>query len=173
MNPTIHEVRQAQAGDPAGREALARRWLPVVHGAALAWTRDAAQAEDLAQEAFLKAFSRLDRLKDPARIGPWLLQIARNALRDGIRRRRARPADALLDEPAAEAPSREPGESPVIAAWRQLPETERLVFWLRSMQGISFREIAELLDRSKSAVDRSYRRALARLREELSHVPLS
>lgn len=171
MNPQVHEVQQAQAGDPAGREALARRWLPVVHAAALAWTRDAAEAEDLAQEAFLRTFARLDRLRNPARVGPWLLQITRNALKDRWRRQKARPSEPLLGEPPTPTPDEPP--TAVVTAWRGLPEQERLVFWLRSMQGMPFREIAELLERSKSAVDRLYRKALMRLREELSHVHLS
>ena len=59
-------VRKAQAGDVPSREALARRWLARVYGAALAQTRTAADADDLTQEAFLRAFRSLGTLKDPA-----------------------------------------------------------------------------------------------------------
>jgi RNA polymerase sigma-70 factor (ECF subfamily) len=154
------QVRRAQAGDAEARESVAREWLPVVYAAAVAVLRRAAEAEDAAQDAFLRAFRSLGSLRDPARFGPWLLSIARNAARDRLRRR---PSRSLPAEPAA--PPSAPGDDSV-EAWRRLPEDERLVTWLKVSEGRTFREIADLLATSKSAVDRTWRRALGHLRKE-------
>ncbi len=162
-------VRKAQAGDIESREALAHAWLPRVYGVALACTGRAAEAEDLTQEAFYRAFGKLDSLRNPERFGPWICQIVRNAARD-LRRRPAPPA-ALGD---AQEQLRERGRSAdtdttgAVRAWRELPEDQRLVCWLKVMQGMPFREIANLTGTSKSAVYRLYGKGLTRLRKEMS-----
>jgi RNA polymerase sigma factor (sigma-70 family) len=153
-------VRRAQGGDADAREAVARAWLPVVYGVAVAVLRRAADAEDAAQEAFLRAFASLRSLRDPARFGPWILSIARNAARDHLRKR---PSTSLETDPAARAL---PASDESAEAWQRLPEDERLVTWLKVSEGKTFREIAHLLATSKSAVDRTWRRALERLRKE-------
>jgi RNA polymerase sigma-70 factor (ECF subfamily) len=152
-------VRDAQRGDAEARERVARAWLPSVYAVAVAVLRRAADAEDAVQDAFLRAFASLGTLRDPSRFGPWLLAIARNAARDHARRR---PATALAEEPAAPAPLGDASAE----AWARLPEDERLVTWLKVADGRTFRDIAVLLDTSKSAVDRTWRRALERLRKE-------
>ncbi len=160
-------VERARSGDRSAREALAAKWLPIVHGVALARTGDAAAAEDLTQEAFLKAFAALERLRNAARFGPWLMRIVRNAVTDRLRRRQ-REQGQPVEEEHYEQP--EPGESPVVDAWRSLPEDERLVCWLGVMQDLPLRAIATLLEISKSRAHRLMQQGLARMRTELSHV---
>ncbi len=170
-------VRRARRGDAASREALARRWLGRAYGAALARVRSAVDAEDLVQEAFCRAFQKLASLRDPTRFGPWLLQIVRNGARD-LHRRAGRatfvgdaveslPGHGLASEglPGAESTADEGG---ALAAWRALPDEQRLVCWLKVMDGVTFREIAALLGQSKSAVYRTYTQGLERLRRELT-----
>ncbi|MHC5012455.1 MAG: RNA polymerase sigma factor [Planctomycetota bacterium] len=166
---TASLVRRAQAGDRTSRDALARTWLPTVYAVALAHRGRPAEAEDLTQEAFYRAFRALRTLRDPERFGPWMIRIVRNAARDQARRPRP---PAPLGERAGDVPG-SPGSDPaggddVVRAWQRLPEQERLVCWLKVVDGIPFRQIADLLSASKSSVDRTYRRALARLRKELS-----
>lgn len=153
------------------RTDLVERWFARVHGVALALTGRAHDAEDLVQEAFLRAL-RADTLpRSPAARGPWLVSIARHAWIDRQRRlRRERP----LPEPTSlPAPEDQPVPTdPVERGGRslmRLPEDERLVCWLRVVADLPFREIAVLLGTSKSGVDRTFRRGLARLREESLH----
>jgi RNA polymerase sigma-70 factor (ECF subfamily) len=157
-------VRRARGGDARAREDLARAWWPAVYGVALSVLGRAPDAEDATQEAFLRAFAALPSLRDGARFGPWILAIARNAARDQQRRpaHHGLPADAA--SPGAAGPDG-PADG-ALAAWRRLPEEERLVLWLRASEGLTFRQIAELLSTSKSAVDRTWRRALSRLSRE-------
>jgi len=166
-------VRRAQAGHVPSREALARRWLGRVYGAALASTGRPADADDLAQETMLRAFRALPTLRDPARFGPWVLRILRNVARDGFRRP-ARPAslgarDAEVSGASREGPRAAPGpDGEAISAWRSLPGRQRLVTWLKIMDGLRFEDIAALTGTSKSAAHRTFRKGLARLRRELS-----
>lgn len=161
-------VKAAQAGDADSREALARAWLPAVYGVALARMRNVAAAEDLTQEAFFRAFAKLSTLRNPARFGPWIMRIVRNAARDVVRRGDRHTQVASFDPPAVEHPL--PGENGTVDAWRRLPEDLRLVCWLKVVQDLSLREIASLLGLSKSAIGRMVKRGLAQMRRELSHV---
>jgi len=131
---------------------------------ALALTRDSSAAEDLGQEVFVRALKAPNRPEGEA-LGAWLYRIARNAWIDGVRAR-GRGARGAPVERAIEPVEPRVGEPPVLAAWKGLPEDARLVVWLRLMVDVPFREIALLLDTSKSAVDRTFRRALERLRQE-------
>jgi RNA polymerase sigma-70 factor (ECF subfamily) len=141
---------------------------------ALALTRDRHAADDLAQDVFARALAAEERPVGDG-LGPWLYRIARNLWIDRLRAsgrhehglhvvRGARGDGASPSDPVLDARAEEP---PVLALWRLLPEDERLVVWLRLMVDVPFREIAILLDTSKSAVDRTFRRALANLRKEL------
>jgi RNA polymerase sigma-70 factor (ECF subfamily) len=161
-------VRRARAGHVECREDLARVWLGPVYATALALTGRTADAEDLAQEAFLRAFRSLATLRRPAGFGPWILQIVRNAWRDA--RRRPTPPHAVADPPEPAAPEETNADAPtdgVAAAFSRLSAEERMVCWLKVVEGWTVRDIAALLSRSKSTVDRTFRRALETLRTEV------
>lgn len=172
--------RTLQAAEPrAGADGTwLEAWQRRVLGMALALTRERHAAEDLAQDVFARALTAEQRPVGDG-LGPWLYRVAKNLwidrLRAAGRRERAwddvRGARGGVTQRAAPAgpadhdvPAEEP---PVLALWRLLPEDERLVVWLRLMVDVPFREIALLLDTSKSAVDRTFRRALDTLRKEL------
>src|SRR4051812_7463082 len=92
-------VAAARKGDPEAILRLLERHRPALVRLLAGMLGDRAGAEDLAQEAFLKAFRSLKQLRDPALFYPWLRRLAvRLALRE-LRGRRAMPADAGL-EPA-------------------------------------------------------------------------
>lgn len=167
LSPAPVVPRPEVVSTPQAREALVRGWWLRLHGLALAVTGRAQEAEDLVQEAFARAL-RAPRLPEgPAAQGAWLSTILRNAFTDRLRRlRKERGAVPLERRPVAPDPA-DPVER-AEASLARLPEEERLVCWLRVVAEVPFRDIAELLSTSKSAVDRTFRRALARLREETS-----
>ncbi|MCX5684973.1 MAG: RNA polymerase sigma factor [Planctomycetota bacterium] len=108
-------------------------------------------AEDLAQETFLRALDRRDSFRPGTNMRAWLMRIASNALFDLQRRRRTAKA-APLEDDLATAPPAETGPSEtkelgglLAAAIAQLPETPRLVFLMRSLEELSFRDIAEAI----------------------------
>ena len=107
--------------------------------------------EDLTQETFLRAMQRLEALRPGSNVRAWLLKIASNAFFDVHRRRRTASMRALETEPADTAgPPGEAVEASELnelldAAIAALPDKSRVVFLLRAREGLSFREISEII----------------------------
>ncbi len=135
-----------------------------------------ADAEDLAQEAFLKAFVAIHRFDGRSALFTWLYRIAINTARDWHDHRRRRPAVALdgVDGPLVEPVAAGPGpEQSAIAgeeraavrrALARLPEPFRSTLVLREMEGLSYEAIAEALDVSIGTVESRIFRARCKLR---------
>ncbi|MBX2803946.1 MAG: sigma-70 family RNA polymerase sigma factor, partial [Myxococcales bacterium] len=142
---------------------------------AMAILGDAAEAHDVAQDAFLRAWRRLGTLQRPERFRSWLYEIARNAARDRLRRRGAR--DRMLSQvstlgvadaaaPSEDLEGRELSEH-VAQALRSLDADQREVLLLHDGGSRSAKEIAELLGVSHAAVRKRLSRARQRVREGL------
>jgi RNA polymerase sigma factor (sigma-70 family) len=145
---------------------------------ALAITRDVQASEDIAQEAFLKAWQQLDKLKNTASFLPWLRQITRNLARDWLRAQHGRPMSGEVAEIAigmAADPDPTPAErllqteEEVVATdiISSLPEDSREALLLFYREGQSSQQVAELLGLSDAAVRKRLSRARACVREEL------
>ena len=157
-------VRRAQAGSASDFEALFRaHWAPAYRAAYLV-VRDAAAAEDIAQEAFLSAVRSLDRFDRRRPFGPWLHRIVVNRAIDWTRARRLR-AEVELSEslPATDAP--DPPSDDVLAALGRLPPEHRAVIVLRHLLEFTPGEIAEILDLPRGTVNSRLRRGLDRMKE--------
>jgi len=108
-------------------------------------------AEDLTQETFLRALQRRDSFRAGTNMRAWLMRIASNAFFDLQRRRRTAKATPLEDGQVQGAPTQAgPVETQELggllaAAIARLPETPRLVFLMRSLEELSFRDIAEAI----------------------------
>ncbi len=96
-------VASVRLGDDEAFGALFARHRGAVHAAVAARLADPEDRRDVVQEAFVRALQRLDTLAEPARFRPWLLQIARNAAADLLRRKRTL-QPLSLDAPDAPAP---------------------------------------------------------------------
>jgi RNA polymerase sigma-70 factor (ECF subfamily) len=119
----------------------------------LGFSRNAAAAEDLCHDVFLKAFARADSLRDPAGMRIWLLRIARTTCIDHHRRLRLLPTvpldaapDVAADNPGPERVS-EANEDRLRlkAAIRALPRRQREVLILREYGGLSYEDLAQTL----------------------------
>ncbi len=184
-------VRAARAGSRAALEHLlvraqeaAWRFSVLVCGGA------AADAEDAMQEALVKTFRYVRRIREPEAFRAWLYRTVRNACLMGRRRRVGEPAqtlslDDLLPAGGADAPGREPadrGRRPdelvaqaqlrrrLRAALAKLPPAYRAVVVLREMEGLSTREVAEVLGISEANVKTRLHRARLFLRKALQQV---
>jgi len=133
-------------------------------------------AEDLAQETFLKAFAAIGRFDGRSALFTWLYRIAVNTARDWSDHRRRRPTvplhgpEGLLVEPLApdgppddEAVRREERQA-VRRALQRLPEPFRTTLVLREMEGLSYEAIADALDVSIGTVESRIFRARCKLR---------
>lgn len=149
-----------------------------VASVALAVVRDVPQSEDIAQEAFLSAWQKLPRLRNPDSFLPWLRQIARNLARDHLRRQPARlvaldDVDAVIAQVADSAPCpagqriAEEEARAAAEAMDALPEESREVLLLFYREGQSSQQVAALLGLSDAAVRKRLSRARQAIRAEL------
>jgi RNA polymerase sigma-70 factor (ECF subfamily) len=160
-------VREAQAGS---REAIARLYdahWPAAQRAAYLVVRDAAAAEDVAQEAFLAAVDTLGRFDRRRPFAPWLHRIVVNRAIDWSRREALRRGDGESEAlPASPARPDRPGED-LMAALAELPYEQRAVVVLRYLLDYKPGEIAGILELPRGTVNSRLRRALDRLGELL------
>lgn len=171
---------RARRGERAAFEQLIDRFQAEIFRMVYYRTRSRMDAEDLTQEIFMQAYRHVNRLQDPERFRAWLYTIAANRVRDFLRRRRLLSffVTATEDEPP-DFPDRQahadPGSldrllqrefwSELQRLAAQLSRWEREVFFLRFIDELSLREIAEVLKKSDSAVKTHLYRALQKFKE--------
>ncbi len=141
---------------------------------ALAWRMvggDGSAAEDVAQEAFVRAHRSLDRFRGDAQLSTWFTRILLNEAHRHLRWRwvRERWAAEMPEEPAAPAePMGDPGlRARIGAALATLPRGQREAFVLVHLEGYTVRETAEITGRAAGTIKSHLHRALKSLRREL------
>jgi RNA polymerase sigma-70 factor (ECF subfamily) len=157
----------APAEDPVLRERFEREVLPLLpnlYGAALRLTRNPQDAEDLVQEAYLRAYRGFAGFREGTNLRAWMYRILTNTFINSYRKKQREPVTvAVTDdtsdwylydrigssgaEPSAEAEvlERIPDED-VQRALEELPEVFRMAVLLADVEGFSYKEIAEILD---------------------------
>jgi RNA polymerase sigma-70 factor (ECF subfamily) len=163
-------VRAVVGGNRERFAELVQRYQQAVYSVTLAYSRDTHHAEDLAQEVFVRAYGSLPQLREPARFGGWLLQIARHQAARQFRRRAAQPTQALTPEtdPAAPEPSGDAERSArVLACIEELPELYRETLRLKYQEALSCKEIAAREGVPIGTITSRLTRALAVLRTAL------
>jgi len=158
-----HLLRRARWGDEQAFALLYRRHAPAVHGLALRLTGNAATAEDLTQEAFLRMVRFIGGLQADRPLRPWLKRVVANAAVDLFRRQ-----GRLEDAGDREWPEPGPGpeqHSEADAVLRRLPPLVRTVLWLHQVEGWTHAELGRRFGRSESWSKSLVARALERMRE--------
>jgi RNA polymerase sigma-70 factor (ECF subfamily) len=166
-------VTLARAGSSEAFDELMGRYQAPVTRLTYRLTRDADEAKDIAQDAFLRAYRRLETFHPDRPFARWLFVIARNASLDAIRRRRRAAALPASDQlPAELGPEdyalRNDEAERVQHALDELPEHYRSVLQLYYVSGFRYREIADALGIPLGTVKTYLSRAKRRLREELA-----
>ena len=166
-------VRRGREGDEAALGMLVDRHQAAAFRVALSLVGDGDLAQDVVQDAFLKAFRGLGGFRGDAAFRTWLLTITANAAR-GALRRHGRRREASLDAVAPVAADEvSPEERTAVreeagrarAMLEQLPEKQRMAVQLRVDEGLSFREIGEIIGSSEGAARVNYFHGIHRLRE--------
>lgn len=177
FDPDAEFVRKAGAGDQRAAETLVRRHLPRMVGLARRMLSDAAEAEDVAQEVFLRVWREAPRWKPgAAKFETWMHRVALNLCYDRLRRRRETPdADAglLVADPtplASEVLLARQRAAKVQAALDQLPERQRAAIALVHYQELSNIAAAEMLEISVEALESLLSRGRRALKAALADV---
>jgi RNA polymerase sigma-70 factor (ECF subfamily) len=189
LNPTAEacvdgfdeDVRRMLAfreGDMDAFDALFQRWAGPLLRYLERMLHDAASAEDLVQEVFLRVHRARERYRPEARFSTWVFRIATNLALNELRRPRRRDPHESLDaddgpEPSAPATAidelvdakRMAGD--VERALRSLPERQRAALWLGAVEGFSYAEVAASLGVSEKAVKALVHRARSNLASRL------
>jgi len=170
-------MAQVQAGDEAALGRLMERWERPVKAVIGRLVGNAAEAEELAQEAFVRLWQQRDRFRAGAEFRPWMLSLALNLARNRLRWWRRRPLVALEEwttlPPAATADgagaleARERAEA-VRTAVAALPLEQREALVLFEYEGLGQTEIAVIAGTTSKAVERRLERARAALRDSLA-----
>jgi len=175
----VELVRRARAGDQAAFEVLVLRYETPLRKLVYGYVLDWAVAEDVAQDAFLLAYQKLDGLGELAAFKSWLYRIAINRAHDELRRasrwRRRLDSnvedDALAELPAAGAESAVESRllrRTLVHALARLPARQRTAVVLKDVAGMKYIEIAELLGCPIGTVQIRVYRGRHRLRRLLS-----
>jgi RNA polymerase sigma-70 factor (ECF subfamily) len=182
-DPDAELVAGALGGDQAAFAELVRRYQDRLFGLVRGYTRSAAEIEDIVQETFLKAYSKLDSYRAESSFSTWLCRIAVNTALDQLKRRGRSPvvdgsgSEWSLEEPSEATPGPPPPDARLERAELRaiteavldtLPEPFRSVLVLREFEELSYLEIAELLDISIGTVESRLFRARARFKEALA-----
>ena len=171
-------VERAKGGDAAAYEGLVRGHQAVAFRTAFTITGDAAEAEDAAQEAFVKVYRTLDRFRSGAPFRPWLLTVVANEARNRRRaagRRVGLTLRAVEGEVQANTPPSpettvvaEERRAELLAAVEGLREEDREVISLRYFLELTEAEAAAAIGCPRGTVKSRLSRAVARLREKMT-----
>ena len=172
-DPDLDLVHRIRGGETQLFEVLMRRHNRRLFRTARVFTTNVNEAEDIMQDAYVRAFTALDRFEERARFSTWLTRIAINEALARCRRRRENAYDDVEhlmdtahspDDLASSAEVRRLLESAIA----KLEEPFRLVFVLRAVEQLSVREVSECLDVEEATVKTRYLRARATLKGVLA-----
>ena len=169
-------IARAKQGDEAAISQLYRRYSPGIYGYLACRVGDAALAQDLTSEVFLRALEGLPQFKDRGiPFSAWLYRIAHDRMVDHFRRQARRPTTPLHE---AHLPATA-GIDQVVEtrlrmaqlgkAMQELTDEQHQVILLRFVAGFKLREVAYVMDKSTAAIKMLQLRALTRLRQMIPH----
>jgi RNA polymerase sigma-70 factor, ECF subfamily len=153
-------VKRVQNGDLPAFSLLVKHWHEKIHRFAYRFLSDADDASEITQKTFIKAYQKMETLDDPAKFSSWIYKVANNLCLDELKRagrRKSVPIEtwdgkAETDiSPSLELETKELGEV-LQKALLMLPDEQRAVVILKEYEGLTFREIADILELPENTV---------------------
>ncbi len=180
--PDWEAVARFLEGDEAGFDTIVKRHHRALRSLLYRLAGNTEDAEDLAQETFLRVSRHLDRFRGTSSLRTWILKIGTNLALDHLRRRAKRPEVALPDDRSARAPAGPRDADPkaravsreqarrVAGVLETLPPVQRAALVLKVMEGMNYEEIAKVLETTANSVKSSIhlaRKKMAALKDDL------
>ncbi len=175
-DPDIDLMLRFKAGDEAAFDTLVGKHTRSVLNIVARYLTDRSQAEDVAQDVFVKVYKARLKYEPAAKFTTWLFRITVNHCLNEIRSRRSQPVasapmEELIEQPSPENPDDRMNSAELRSAVREaldgLPESQRMAVILARYQDLSYDEIAETMNLSLEAVKSLLFRAKENLKEKL------
>jgi len=168
-------TRRIREGDAEALRAIVERYQDRIFALIYGIVRDRHEVEDVAQEVFLKVYTRISAFDERSKFYTWLYRVAANAAKDHVKKRSRRPAVALEEEDVVPSTGNNPVGHAAAAEARlmvreaiaALPLRYREVLTLRELEGLTYGEIAAVLQISIGTVESRLHRARAKLKGRL------
>jgi RNA polymerase sigma factor (sigma-70 family) len=177
-------INGLKSGQRNAFEALFRLYRKQVFNTCLGLLQHSGEAEDVAQEVFIEVFRSADKFRGDAKLGTWLYRISYNKCLDLIRARNRNkrsgntvhldgeaapqiPSDNYFEHPGIVLEQKEESKI-VFAAITALPENQRVAFTLNKVDGLSYKEVGEIMELNLPAVESLLHRAKQNLKKLLT-----
>lgn len=172
MRTDLQLVQDVKGGDKKSFEVLMQRHEKFLMKVVVRLTRDLDLAEDIVQDAFIKAYNRLSIFEGRSSFRSWLYQIALNTARNRFRKYSR---ETLTSEPTEQAVESQAEQSMIAvdvrtvlqAEIQKLPARQQMALTLRIYEDLSFKEIADMMSCPYDTAKANYRHAVLKLKERL------
>ena len=183
MTTETELIEQLKRKDESAFKAIVEQWRDMVYNTLLGIVQNETEAEDLAQDVFIKVFENISSFKGESKFSTWLYRISTTTALDHLRSKKRKKrfgfifslgdneeneTDRLPDfhHPGVKLENKERA-SVLFRAISKLPENQKVAFTLHKLEGMSYRDISLVLDSTVSAVESLMSRANGNLRKEL------
>ena len=175
-------IEQLKQGDETAFKTIVEQWKDMVYNTILGIVQNETEAEDLAQDVFIKVFEKISTFKGDSKFSTWLYRIATTTALDHLRSKKRKKRFGFLqslgggnDEKESIPDFNHPGVSldnkeraaVLFKAIESLPENQKTAYTLHKLEGLSYRDVSDVLNTTVSAVESLMSRANQNLRKEL------
>ena len=176
-------VERLKQGDEIAFKSIVEQWQDMVYNTILGIVQNETEAEDLAQDVFIKVFEKISTFKGDSKFSTWLYRIATTTALDHLRSKKRKKRFGFLqsltgssgDEKEQAPDFHHPGISldnkeraaVLFKAIDSLPENQKSAYTLHKLEGLSYRDVSEVLNTTVSAVESLMSRANQNLRKHL------
>ena len=166
-------IKGCQKGNPASQKVLYDLFAPKMYGVCLQYCKDRTEAEDCLQEGFIKVFTNIKKYRFEGSFEGWVRRIMVNATIESFRKKKPETSleDTMLvklESDIIEEEASEINEDEIMDIISELPPKYRMVFNLYVLEGLSHKEIAEVLDISEGTSKSNLSRARSWIKDRIT-----
>ena len=177
-------IEQLKKGDEAAFRSIVEQWQNMVYNTILGVVQNETEAEDLAQDVFIKVYEKISSFKGDSKFSTWLYRIATTTALDHLRSKKRKKRYGFLQSLSGSGEDKEqipdfqhPGvdldnkerAAVLFKAIDSLPENQKTAYTLHKLEGLSYRDVSEVLNTTVSAVESLMSRANQNLRKQLEN----